>query len=459
MKQDHEDLPLEDPRTKIRRALGAGEPEPGLRARVIGSMPIDPGGGSRWQWAAGGVAVLLAVTIVAGLVFVRQRSAAHSAATGQLVGSLTMTAQLDFRCTLPVQGYLSQGRVSLPDGGVTVDQTQSPGKGTPTFGSVYVGGKWLPVPRTWLSPDGRSYAYITSTSGVPGQPQTATVYVHDIAKGTDRKLWSGSGSAQMIIGWGPGGVYFPLQPTASGQGFIGQEVWVVDPANPSAAHRVGPNPPQTAAPGVPTVPLFQFGTRMAGGAAWTVRQGIPKGPIPAGGGIIAMNPAEVVRMDLKDGSLSTWFTAPDGTNVGIAGTDQQGHPILIITTPPNVVKLTPASSGAPVTMPPELIYPPPPRVLLLTSANQTVEISSGSDATFRPSSAFGDGHGIWFTSPGSLWLYRHGSLTKVADVPASLFPLPTPPPNLPTPPANFTKPSPPPGYPIGVPLNVLGPCA
>src|SRR5215467_172830 len=372
MKQDLEDPPREDTSARIRRALGAGEPDPGLRARVIGSMPIDPGGGSRWQWAAGGVAVLLAVTIVAGLAFVRQRSAAHPAATGQLAGSLTMTAQLDFRCTLPVQGYLSLGRISLPDGGVTVDQVQPQGKGTPAFGSVYVGGKWLPVPRTWLSPDGSAYAYVTTTSGVPGQAQTATVYVHDIARGPDRKLWSGSGYAQTIIGWGPGGVYFGLQPTASSQGFTGQEVWVVDPANPSAAHRVGPNPPQTAAPGVPAVPLFQFGTRIAGSAAWTVKQGVTQGPIPPGGGVIARSPAEVVRMELKDGSLSTWFTAPDGTNVGIAGTDQQGHPILIINTTPKLVQ-QPQSSGAPVPVPSEVIYPPPPRVLLLTGANQTVE--------------------------------------------------------------------------------------
>jgi hypothetical protein len=32
---------------------------------------LEPRGGSRWQWAAGAVAVLLAVAIVAGLLFVR----------------------------------------------------------------------------------------------------------------------------------------------------------------------------------------------------------------------------------------------------------------------------------------------------------------------------------------------------------------------------------------------------
>ena len=449
----------EEARTKIRAALGPAEPDPGLRARVIASMPIEPGAGPRWQWAAGVVAVLLAVMIVAGLVFVRQRTPAQPAAAGHLVGSLNMTTQLDFRCSLPVQAYLSEARISLPDGGVTVDQVQTQGKGSPVYGSVYASGKWLPVPRAWLSPDGRSYAYVTSTTGVPGQAQAAAVYVHDVARGTDRKLWSGTGYTQMI-GWGPGGVYFALQPVDAGKGpSVATEVWVVDPSSPGAAHRVGPNPPPPApAPNEAVVPPFQFGTRIAGGAAWTVRPGAPQGPMPAVGGGIVLTPSQVLRMDLKDGSLSAWFTAPDGTNLSIAGMDQQGHPILLISTNPKAALMTPPSSGPAVKVPPEMMYPPPPRVLLLTGANQTVEISNGSDSAFRPTSAFGDSHGIWFASPGTLWLYRHGSLARVADIPASLFPLPTPLPNAPTPPPNYTKPAAPPGYPIGVPLNLLGPC-
>src|SRR5499427_2666951 len=233
-------------RTRIRGALGPAEPDPSFRARVIASMPLEPGGGSRRQWAAGGVAVLLAVTIVAGLVFVRQRSSGQPAASGHLVGSLNMTEQLDFRCTLPVQGYLSEARISIPDGGVTVDAVQTQGKGSPAYGNVYVNGRWLPVPRAWLSSDSRSYAYVTSTTGVPGQTQTAALYVHDVARGTDRKVWSGTGYTQMI-GWGPGGLYFALQPTDPGKGLAGgAEVWVVDPASPGAAHRVGPNPPPPA---------------------------------------------------------------------------------------------------------------------------------------------------------------------------------------------------------------------
>src|SRR5262245_12722451 len=306
----------EEARARIRRALGGVEPHPGLRSRVIDSMPIDGDGdgghGSRLLWVAGGVAVLLARTVVAGLMFVRQRGATHSAGTGHLVGAVNVTTQLGFQCTLPVQGYLTEARISLPDGAVFVDQVLQQGKGTPQYGSVYAGGKWVPVPRAWLSPDSKSYAYITNTTGVPGQPQTATLYVHDIGRGTDRKLWSGTGYTQ-LIGWAPGGVYFTLQ--AAPPGLPGPrnttEVWVVDPANPTAARRVGPNPPQPAPTSEADLPIFQFGTRIAGDHAWTVKIGIPKGTIPAGGGNVARNPSEVIRMDLKDGSVSTWFTAAE----------------------------------------------------------------------------------------------------------------------------------------------------
>jgi len=165
-------------------------------------------------------------------------------------------------------------------------------------------------------------------------------------------------------------------------------------------------------------------------------------------------------MDLNDGSLSTWFTAAEGTSLSIAGIDSQGHPILTVMPTPRMVA-PPNSPGGQVTPPADVIYPPPPRVLLLTGPNQTVEIADGSNSEFRPSSVIGDRHGIWFNSPGSLWLYRQGGLTKVADIPASLFPQPTPPPgaasrNVATPPPNF--PSPPPGFPTGALLALAGPC-
>jgi hypothetical protein len=413
--------------------------------------------GSRWQWVAGAFAVMLALTIVAGLLLIRQRGAAQPAATGHPAGTLSMIVQLSFHCTLPVQGYTTQARISMPDGGVTIDHVLQSPKATATFGGAYVGGRWLPVPLSWVSADSKSYAYITSTTGVPGQPQTAALYVHDIAKGADRQLWSGTGSTQMI-GWGPGGVFFVRQAVAmTSPGPPSIELWVVDPANPGAAHRVGPNPPQLSSnPTEALVPLFQPGTHIAGGAAWTVSYANPK--VQGAGGSFTAPAAKVVRMDLKDGSLTTWFTAPDSTSVGVVATDLQGHPVLVVNAIPKVAP-QPTSAGATVTASQAQVDLRPPRVLLLTGPNQTVEIANGSDPSFRPSSAVGDSHGIWFSSPGSLWLYRQGSLTRVADVPGSLFPLPTPPPNAPTLPPNATKPSPPPGTPTGVVLALAGRCS
>jgi len=449
-------------RVKIRQALGAGEPHPGLRSRAIASTPGegDAGRASPRRWVAGGVAAVMALTIAAGLMFFRQRGTTDSAASGQQVGALNMTIQLGFQCTLPVQGYLTDARISLPDGAVLVDHVGKQLKGTAQYGSVYAGGKWVPVPRAWLSPDGRSYAYLTSTTGVPGQPQTAALYVRDIARATDRKLWSGAGFTQMI-GWGPGGVYFMLQPAAGGKGSRDMtEVWVVDPAKPGAAHRVGPNPPQPAPSSEADSPIFQFGTRIAADYAWSVKMGSARPPIPAGGGNVVRNPSQVIRMDLTDGSLSTWFTAAEGTSLSIAGMDAQGHPILTLIPTPRMVA-PPTSTGGPVLPPADVNYPPPPCVLLLTGPNQTVEIADGSNSEFRPSSAIGDRHGIWFNSPGSLWLYRPNGLAKIADVPISLFPRPAPQPDL-TKPSVATSPpifpSPPPGFPTGVSLALVGPC-
>lgn len=413
----------------------------------------ESGDGS-WQWVAGAVAFVLAAAIVAGLVFIRQRGSAQPAASGHQIGVLSMTAQLDFHCALPVQGYATQARVSMPDGGVTADHVQLPAKGTVnTPGSSYAGGKWLPVPFAWVSSDARSYAYVASTTGVPGQPPTATLYVRDVARNADRQLWSASGYAQMI-GWGSGGVYVGRQGIPGGPVGPTTELWVVDPANPGGAHRVGPNPSQPAAsPGDSALPSIRAGMRIAGGAAWTVSFGVPQKVAPSAGAGIEIPPSMVIRMDLKDGSVSSWFTAPDATSVSIAAIDQQGRPVVIVNAIPKVVPQPVAPSAVPYTP-----FFPPPRVLLLTGPNQFVEIASGSDPAFRPITASGDSHGVWFTSPGSLWIYRQGTLVKVADVPADLFPLPPPPSNVASPPPNVMKASPPPGVPTGVTLMLAGPC-
>jgi hypothetical protein len=390
---------------------------------------------------AGAVAVVLTVAAVTGLLLIRQRGTAPTpVAAGHSAGSLTMTAQLDFRCTLPVQAYGTQARISVPEGSVTVDHTLQPSKATPSYGATFAAGRWLPVPPAWVSPDGRSYAYITTTTGVPGQPPTTALHVHDVAASADRPVWSSDGYAQ-LIGWAaPAELVFARQAGSAGLASpLNLEVWALDPADPGRAHRIGPNPTGQPASSGAIVPLFQGGSRIVGGAVWTVSAG-SRQQGPAAGAQPAI-PHLLVRMDLKDGSLRTWFTSSDAAGITVIAIDQQGHPIVVVTT-------LPTRKGG----------PPQQRVLLLTGPDQSVEIASGADPSFRPVSAIADGHGIWLTSLGSLWLYRQGALTKIADVPASLFQPPAPPANAPTPPTNVATLTPSTGVAVGTPVMLAGPC-
>jgi hypothetical protein len=375
-----------------------------------------PGGPSR-QWAAGAVAVLLAVAIVAGLLFVHHRGSAspapagQPAASGHPIGALTMTAQLDFHCALPVQTYSPRAFVSMPDGAVTEDRTLTSARPVvKSPGSSYAGGRWLPVPTAWVSADGSSYAYITRTTSAPSAAPTSapsaaptsapsaatptsarsaatslslvpdsavssTLFVHDVARDADRQLWSGGESAQMI-GWGSGGVYFIREGTP---GDVFMELWAVDPSGHGGAHRVGPKSARPAGGPSDVVPaLLQAGTLIAGGAAWTTSYGsLQKLALPGDAGAVNA-PFGVIRMDLKDGRVTSWFTAPAATSVSIAAVDQKGHPVLIL----NSIRKPVRQPGASALI---LPWPQPPRVLLLTGPNQTVEIASGTDPFFTPS--------------------------------------------------------------------------
>jgi hypothetical protein len=422
-------------RIRVRQALGVGEPDPGLRSRVMNSLPVEIRGSQRrWQAAAGGLAVLLAVAAVAGLIYVRQRSYDQPASNGRVVGALKMTADLGFRCSLPVVGYSTEARVSIPDGGVTADKTfNQQGKGGPG-GPGYVAGRWLQVTAAWASPNGHSFAYQTTTTGVPGQPQTSAIYVRDVASNQSRQVWSGDGSV-LLLRWTTAGIYYTRQ-TNSEVGSYVSELWVVDPARGGSAHRVGPNPPlsQDQIRSGRSVNLFLIG----GGAAWGVSSSRPIGPTSS----FTM---DIERMDLRDGSVSTWFSGPVNSSVGLIGMDAQGRPVLT---------LSPRSAG---NTPPVKSQPPPQSVVLLTGPNQTTVIADGTDPTFHPGQALGDGHGVWFSVAGSLWLYTTDrGLAKVAEIPQEIFPAPPAPSGKG---GGVAVGSPPPSNVSGVSLSLAGPCS
>ena len=331
--------------------------------------------------------------------------------TGQVIGTLDMAVRTSFGCALPIDVQTGgDARIALPAGTVTLDLPAQTGPGI--YGHAYRRGRWLAVPDRWIAPDGKSYAYPTFTSGAPTQPTVTTIHLHDLDGAGDRQLWQGTLGGS-VLGWGPGGLYFRVSslppPNANGPGPA--ELWVVDPARPSAAHRVGPNPqPQSG------LPDFGGSVVVGAGGAWVTAQDQPSTTVKRGANLL-------LRMDLREGTVSTWYATDPTHAIAIAGTDAGGRPVL------SVVPLLPAGGR------------PTPTVLLLTGANQATTI--GTDSGLLNAMAYGDGHGVWITSLGSIWLYADGQLRKLASVPAGLFPGPPPKPGGPFPPI----------------LQVVGPCA
>jgi hypothetical protein len=331
--------------------------------------------------------------------------------------SLDVTTRLDFRCTLPVIVAGRPATVSIPDGSVSDSHATF---GPHDQGDSYAGGRWLPVLPQWVSPDGRSYAYITFTSG-PGT-QTSTLFVHDVAGGGDRAVWSGPGQAMLDL-WAPSGIYWNRMASDRPS----NQLWVVDPAHPEGAHAIGPNPPP-ATPRGSIPPLMLFG-QIAGGAAWAVTASHE----PAGGSGAIIND-ELVRMDLRDGSLSTWYQALTGSEIDLLAFDPAGRALVGLAHPAVEVG--------------NVFYPQPVRSLALVTGRGTSSPVPMPEPDLEPIDMSTDAHGTWLTGPGSLLLYRDGRLVKVADVGANVAP-----------------PERQPAYPAGVPaprpggqLTVVGRC-
>lgn len=394
------------------------------------SIPVAPSEPQwPWRWLASAVAVLLTLGVVGGLVYFRLSS--HSL-SGQPLGPVAVSG-VDFGCRLPVLAGASGAFISFPNGTVTIDRRVSLDFYKGGYGYTYDAqvGNWVPVPESALSSDGRSYAYLAQTSGIPGQMTSMSLHTHEIATGKNRVLWEGPGSPMgpNQLTWLPGGIFFSavLLPAGAMEGPAFPALYVADPNHPGTPRRVGPNPaPQPPSPGQLNYSGPDMFTFVGAGAAWATGNRIPteapspnKPPAPG-----TFGPDRVLRMDLRDGSVSTWYMVNGTDLVTLMGLDEQGRPILALFQPKPSIE-----TGAP----PSTYEPPPAHVLLLTGLNQTIEITSGNPDFHMGSMPLSDSHGIWFGSWNSLWLYtQNGGLRQVATIPAGLFPSPSPPPGFPS---------------------------
>jgi len=393
-----------DLRRQIQEVLGMEIPDPALRARVIRTMAagLRPSSRRRWRLAIGGaVAIAIAATSVLLVTLARINSApGPPLEAGAAIGDIPVSPPVGITCALPVVANGHAATISLASGAVTAFPNHDNPRQVFVNATAYAAGRWLPVAPEAVSKDGRSYAYATNSQNPEAGRSHARVLIRDVSYGTDREAWSGDGYAE-IIGWGVDGLYFVHAPKGLGTGLT--DVMVVTAAGRGSVRRVGPNPqfPKDAATG--QLPIFTGRDHwISGTGVFTAFGSRPLSPDSNGSSPIAID--TITRMDLHTGRLSTWFKAPTGKTVGMLGVDGAGRPVFTLTDVGN----NPGTSST---------------VQLLTAPNQSALMADGSDPGFVPYEAFADSNGLWLSSRlGSVWLYRNGTLTHVADLPEQLFP-------------------------------------
>ena len=205
-------------------------------------------------------------------------------------------------CRLPIYagGPGSGGFLVLPDGTFVADPRRSGTVPTPAaaptpppsgpgygyqnwFGLTYdrAVGKWLPVPRQWVSPDGKHYAY-------PGQ--TEGIYIVDASTSALSEV--GDGKRWQLFDVENGGVYAEEVQQAG--------LWSLPFSG---------TPREITANG--------FWLAVGGGAAYgTATSAVPNGVTSI-----------IIRLDLATGTSQNWF-AVSGVQPAFAGFDNAGHPLF-----------------------------------------------------------------------------------------------------------------------------------
>jgi hypothetical protein len=210
-------------------------------------------------------------------------------------------------CSLPVfaGGPGSGGFITFPGGNFVADPKSgvtvpSPSPGSPSpppqmggpgyFGLSYdrVHSRWLPVPRTQVTPDGSRYAYTAPDS----------IYVQDAADAGQVEL--GKGHAWAIVSVEATGVY-ATYPNVAG-------LWFLPFSGP--ATQIATN--------------VYWQAEAAGFAYGTATSQVPQG---------AAN--TIVRLDLKSGTQIDFFTRP-GASSYVDGFDTRGNPIIQVNAPNGV---------------------------------------------------------------------------------------------------------------------------
>jgi len=311
-----------------------------------------------------------------------------SAATPSHLRSESSDARFEdtLRCSLPVVAGHAAGFVRFPGGQFLPDPASDvslPASDVPA-GKSYDRSlnRWLPVAREWVSPDGKRYAYPAAAPAGAGEgvtPRAPGIHVVDATTGADRLFTPSTrelptGAVWWVAGFGADGVYISAQPN-------------------------GPVPP---------VGLWLMDT--SSGLLRKIRDSGTWSPVGAGSAWGTVAPlsghapgpgTQLVRLNLKDGSVATWFASPAAEFITV-GMDAAGHPLIET-----------VGDGEPV------------RSWLVTAPTVSLAVAPRAGAAVprldTQTSVLEDGHGIWFgdAQGSSLSVYTAtGGLRQVASLEA-----------------------------------------
>jgi len=365
--------------------------------RLRRAMAAAPKRARRWRWSMAGVMAITVALVGVGMLtaavhggLIHFGTTASTAKPQPTVTTNVATPAPERSCQLPVRTDTAQGLdtahgfVNFPDGNYVADRTV-PGRNA-TYDAPLK--RWIPFSLKvslqafqTLSPDGRTFVYVSGSPVGPGPSRggTAIHLVDLIAGGGDRVIWKNDIDDATILGYSDLGVVFMVNapPTPVGTrvnvdaAALGH--WLLNPADGSLR--------TIAMPQGPSYPSIAVGSFF-----WTTR--FPNN--------------QLVRIDLRTGAEETWqdmrqFEPATGAAGQLLGFDSQYHPIYRF--------------GS---RDPGVAY----KVLLLSAPNQPVVIYSGQqgDATgFDPTEAIGDAHGIWFGNflNSAVWLYHAGKLERI----------------------------------------------
>lgn len=338
---------------RLKAALDVAPADPALRARVISSLPLDrrQARDPRLAWA-GVVAAVLMIATVAGLLYLGPLRPAHR----------TQTATIPLAdCKLPIYGqapYQSgqqtiyeEGFLDLSDGSFTRASAASttqvdhllalPGSGGISYDRTF--DVWLPVPSSWIAPDGLSYAYLSGPNG-----SQTDLHLRDVRTQFDRVLLHSK--VVRLLGWVRGRLYY-----ASGAGY-NWGLWSVDPSTGQDRQLDAPSARE----------WWRVGPDAVWGSMWYI--------------------GHLTRYDVATGKMTAWDA---DRLLDIIGVDSSGQP-FVLRWPDGVDSPTP-SEGV---------------LMLMTASNQAVAIGAKDDLMPLQTIVIADGDRTWFSATGQrMWVY------------------------------------------------------